>query len=33
VEPPSRVLERVRRYGVAGLFPGAQEAFSFLLYA
>jgi hypothetical protein len=33
LEPPSWALERVRRYGVAGLFPGAQEGFPFVLYA
>jgi transposase-like protein len=32
-EPPSQDLERVRRYGVVGLFPGAQEDFPFILYA
>jgi hypothetical protein len=26
-------LERVRRYGVASLFPGSQEDFPFILYA
>ena len=33
LESPSWALERVRRYGVAGLFPGAQEEFPFILYA
>ncbi len=33
MEPAFRVLEGVRWYGVAGLFPGAQEAFPFILYA
>lgn len=31
-EPSSWALERVRRYGVAGLFPGFQNAFPFILY-
>jgi hypothetical protein len=33
VEPPSWALERVRQYGVAGLFPGSQKDFPFILYA
>jgi hypothetical protein len=33
LESPSWALERIRRYGVAGLFPGAQEEFPFILYA
>lgn len=33
LESPSWALERVRRYGVAGLFPGAEEEFPFILYA
>ena len=33
LEPPSWALERVRRYGVAGLFPGAKEGFPVVLYA
>jgi hypothetical protein len=33
LESPSWALERVRRYGVAGLFPGTQEEFPFILYA
>ena len=32
-EPPSWALERVRRYGVVGLFPGAQHDLPFILYA
>ena len=31
-EPPSWALERVRQYGVAGLFPGFQNDFPFILY-
>jgi len=31
--PSSWALQRVRRYGVAGLFPGAEEEFPFILYA
>lgn len=30
---PSWALERVRRYGVVGLFPSAQHDFPFILYA
>lgn len=30
-EPPSWALERVRQYGVAGLFPGFQNDFPFIL--
>ncbi len=30
---PSWALERVRRYGVVGLFPGAQQDFPFILCA
>ena len=30
---PSWALERIRRYGVVGLFPGAQDDFPFILYA
>lgn len=30
--PPSWALERVPRCGVAGLFPGSQEDFPFILY-
>jgi Helix-turn-helix domain len=33
LEPASWALERVRRYGVASLCPGAQEDFPFILYA
>ena len=33
LESPSWALERVRRYGVGGLFPGAEEEFPFILYA
>ena len=33
LELPSRALERVRQYGVAGLFPGVQEEFPFVLYS
>jgi len=33
LESPSWALERVRRYGVAGLFPGAEDEFPFILYA
>jgi hypothetical protein len=33
VEVPSWALERVRRYGVAGLFPGAEKELPFILYA
>jgi len=33
VESPSWASERVRRYGVVGLFPGAEEGFPFILYA
>jgi hypothetical protein len=33
VAPPSCALERVRRYGVVGLFPGGQHDFPFILYA
>ena len=33
VEPPSWALERVRQYGMAGLFPGFQNDFPFILYA
>ena len=32
LESPSWALERVHRYGVAGLFPVAQEEFPFILY-
>jgi len=32
VEAPSWALERVRQYGVAGLFPGSQKDFPFILY-
>ena len=32
-DPPSWALERVRRYGVVGLFPGAQQDLPFILYA
>ena len=31
--PPSWALERVHRYGVVGLLPGAQHDFPFILYA
>jgi hypothetical protein len=31
-EPPSWALERVRQYGVVGLFPGFQNDFPFILY-
>jgi hypothetical protein len=31
-QPASFLLERVRQYGVAGLFPGAEDDFPFLLY-
>src|SRR5437667_366063 len=31
-EPYSQNLERVRRYGVASLFPGAQGDFPFMVY-
>src|SRR5438309_11520516 len=31
-EPPSWALERVRQYGVAGLFPGFQNDFPFILF-
>jgi hypothetical protein len=31
--PPSWALERVRRYGVVGLFPNAKHDLSFILYA
>jgi hypothetical protein len=31
--PPSWALERVRRYGVVGLLPGAQQDFPFILFA
>ncbi len=31
--PPSWALERVHRYGVVGLCPGAQQDFPFILYA
>ena len=33
VELPSWALERVRRHGVGGLFPGCQNDFPFILYA
>jgi len=33
IDPPSWALERVRQYGVAGLFPGSQKDFLFILYA
>lgn len=33
VAPPSWALERVRRYGVVGLLPGAQHDLPFILYA
>jgi hypothetical protein len=32
-EPPSWALERIRLYGVVGLFPGAQHDVPFILYA
>jgi hypothetical protein len=32
VEPPSWALERVGQYGVAGLLPGSQKDFPFILY-
>ena len=32
LEPPSLAMERVRRYGVAGLFPDAQGDLPFVLY-
>src|SRR5438876_1407993 len=32
LEPLSWALERVRQYGVAGLFPGSQKDFPFVLY-
>jgi len=32
LEPPSWALERVRQYGVAGLFPGSHNDFPFVLY-
>jgi hypothetical protein len=32
LEPPSWALERVREYGVAGLFPGSDKDFPFVLY-
>ena len=32
VEAPSRALERIRQYGVAGLFPGSQKDFPFIVY-
>ena len=32
LEPPSWTLERFRRYGVVGLFPGFQKDFRFILY-
>lgn len=31
--PPSWALERMRRYGVVGLLPGASQDFPFILYA
>jgi hypothetical protein len=31
--PPSWALERVRRYGVVGLFPSAKHDLPFILYA
>ncbi len=33
VASPSWALERVRRYGVVGLFPDAQHGLPFILYA
>jgi hypothetical protein len=30
--PPSWALDRVRQYGVAGLFPGSHNDFPFMLY-
>jgi hypothetical protein len=32
LEPSSWALERVRQYGVAGLFPGSHNDFPFVLY-
>jgi hypothetical protein len=32
LEPPSWAMERVRQYGVAGLFPGFENDFPFILY-